>query len=172
LSNTGGRLAFLISRRIKAKAMQRELRLNKIHKFGNRQRQAELQLAQFREQRAKENLMRVMLGYQRDRAAAERRYRLQFERMLMQREMLKRSCMKDIEVDERRRNNILFMQKANDKFKIDWIDNKWEFELMAMDRDGQLEEALRIETANNAKKRQRRVEYNRAMLRKNEIYLT
>lgn len=170
LSNTGGRQAFLISRRVRAAAYQRELRENKLRNFGNKERAADLQVARFREQRAKDNLMRVMLGYERDKRAAERRYQIQFQTLMMQRNMLQRSTMRDIEVEERRKNKLLLAQRTVDKFKIDWLDSKLEFGKKQLEQDRMLEEAMRMETAENAKKRQRQVEHNRALLR-NELFL-
>ncbi|OXA59280.1 uncharacterized protein LOC118434358 [Folsomia candida] len=164
LSSTMGRQAFLNSRRIRAKAFQREARQNRMHKHYNRERHIETQMTHFREQKAQENLIRVMMGYQRDKKTAERLYRLRFERMMVQREILKNASVVDVQAETRKRNNIILAAKTTELAKINWLDSKLEFGRAKMERNRQLEEALRVENETNASKRQRRVEHDRAML--------
>lgn len=106
------------------------------------------------------------MGYQRDKKTAERLYRLRFERMMVQREILKNASVVDVQAETRKRNNIILAAKTTELAKINWLDSKLEFGRAKMERNRQLEEALRVENETNASKRQRRVEHDRAMLRK------
>jgi len=72
--------------------------------------------------------------------------------------------MKDIELDEKRNHDATEMRKAKEKFQIEWLDKKWEAEKKEIEQNKKLEEAIRLESAKNAKIRQRRAEINRAKL--------